>query len=181
MLIGLCGAMRAGKSTAAEQLVKEHGFHRLRFAGPLKDMMKCLGLTQAEIDGDLKETPCAKLGGKTPRHAMQTLGTEWGRNLIWNELWTDALRRTAEMALACGADVVVDDLRFPNEVKLIKELGGHVICIERIGTGGVAHSSEQQMLSPDITIQNNSSVRDLNNYIDFVVNNFHSPSREAAL
>jgi hypothetical protein len=174
MLIGLCGAMKAGKSTAAEHLVEAHGFFRMRFAGPLKEMLKCLGLTQAEIDGDLKETPCAKLGGKTPRHAMQTLGTEWGRNLIWGDLWTDALRRSVEVAMACGGDVVIDDVRFPNEVKMIEELGGHVICIERIGTGGVGHASEQQLLNPGITIQNNSSIRDLHNYIDFVVNNFTS-------
>ena len=43
-------------------------------------MLYQLGLGEAHIEGALKEVPCELLGGKTPRYAMQTLGTEWGRD-----------------------------------------------------------------------------------------------------
>jgi putative protein kinase ArgK-like GTPase of G3E family len=78
-IIGLTGLMGSGKSLAAQEL-ERIGFTRTRFAGSLKDMMRVLGLTEEEIEGNLKETACALLGGKTPRYAMQTIGTEWGRS-----------------------------------------------------------------------------------------------------
>jgi hypothetical protein len=51
-------------------------WRQVKFAGPLKSMCMALGLTEAHIEGHLKEVPCELLCGQTPRHAMQTLGTE---------------------------------------------------------------------------------------------------------
>src|SRR6516164_9279263 len=88
-VVGFAGRMHSGKTTAALELIR-YGFVRVRFAGPLKSMLHALGLTPAELDGDLKEQPCALLGGVTPRHAQQTLGTEWGRACITPEVWVNA-------------------------------------------------------------------------------------------
>ena len=90
MIIGLTGLAGSGETTVARHLMGMHGFVRHRMAEPLKSMLKALGLTEQQIDGDLKEVPCELLGGKTPRHAMQTLGTEWGRDLISQNLWVKA-------------------------------------------------------------------------------------------
>ena len=100
---------------AVGHLVAKHGFVRVRFADPLKAMMRQLGPGEREIDGDLKEVPSAILGGQTPRYAMQHLGTEWGRNLIHPDLWVMAWK---ERAKQCER-VVADDCRFPNEVQNI--------------------------------------------------------------
>ena len=81
-LIGFCGAAGAGKTHAATLLARDWGYSRVRFAGPLKAMLHALGLTEADTDGAAKDQPADLLGGRTPRHAMQTLGTEWGRALI---------------------------------------------------------------------------------------------------
>jgi hypothetical protein len=78
-LIALTGYAGSGKSTLADILACEHGFTVVKFAGPLKAMLRALGLDEREIEGDLKEQPCQLLAGHTPRRAMQTLGTEWGR------------------------------------------------------------------------------------------------------
>src|SRR5262245_6513313 len=91
-IIGLTGKLKSGKTEAALHLCKK-GFTRVRFAGPLKNMMTCLQLTDAEIEGMLKEQPCDLLCGKTPRYAMQTIGTEWGRALIGEDLWVNAWKR----------------------------------------------------------------------------------------
>lgn len=155
VLIAFTGLAGAGKSTAALHLVETHGFHRVRFAGPLKAMMAALGLSQREIDGDLKEQPCALLGDQTPRHAMQTLGTEWGRKLIVSDLWIRAWQAAMD-ALPPGAPVVVDDCRFPNEAEAVRAAGGVIVRIERPGAGTTSvHESEQHQL-PTMSVLNNA-------------------------
>ncbi|WP_174875205.1 deoxynucleotide monophosphate kinase [Vogesella oryzae] len=140
-IVVLAGVAGSGKSTIAAELVK-HGYQVVKFAGLLKDMIRALGLTDAEIEGDLKEKPCALLGGQTPRHAMQTLGTEWGRELIARDIWVNAWRRKVEAVLASGGRVVVDDCRFPNELNAALALGGVAVRLVRDGAGTVAHASE---------------------------------------
>ena len=92
MIIGFCGPIGAGKSTAAKHLVNAMGFKRLPFAGTLKAMGRAFGLTDEEVDGDRKTIPSPLLAGKTPREFMQLLGTEFGRNLIDKGLktWIEA-------------------------------------------------------------------------------------------
>ncbi len=157
-ILALTGLAGSGKSTAAAHLVNAHGFARVRFAGPLKDMMRALGLTDAEIDGDRKELPCALLGGKTPRHAMQTVGTEWGRNLIDPDLWIRAWQ-AAVARLPAGQPVVVDDCRFPNEAAAVRAAGGALVRIERTAGGTISlHSSEGQDLGEAIRVRNDGPI-----------------------
>ena len=142
-LIGFAGRAGCGKSFAAKTLARQAGFVLTRFADPLKDMLRCLGLGDAEVDGDLKETSSPLLCGKTPRWAMQSIGTEWGRTLIGPSLWTDAWARRADAVLARGGAVVVDDVRFQNEVDLVRARGGLVVWINRGAAVAVpAHVSE---------------------------------------
>ena len=56
-------APQSGKSTVAEHLEARHGFETVKFAGPLKDMIRCLlfdhcgishAMTERYVDGDLK-------------------------------------------------------------------------------------------------------------------------------
>jgi hypothetical protein len=156
-LIAFTGLAGSGKSTAAAHLVNRHGFTRLRFAGPLKAMLAALGCTAAEIDGDRKEVPCALLGGKTPRHAMQTLGSEWGRDLIASDLWIRAFN-AALVKVPTGAPVVVDDCRFPNEAEAITAAGGVMVRIDRpgAGAGAAGHKSEGNALPAAATLLNNA-------------------------
>lgn len=156
MIIGLAGKIGCGKSTVADFLEREHGFHRHRMAGPLKDMMRCLGLTERHIEGDLKEVPCDLLGGKTPRFAMQTIGTDWGRDIVCQDIWTNAWRTT----LPAG-DVVCEDVRFPNEAETVRMAGGVVIRICRGDDKDVKHVSELQSFDTDYVLQNDGSVEDI--------------------
>lgn len=163
-IIAFTGLAGSGKSTAAQWLVERQHYERVRFAGPLKDMMLALGLDRQQVDGSIqaKETPCDLLCGKTPRFAMQTIGTEWGRKLIGEEVWTNAWRAAVDR-LPKRVPVVVDDMRYPNEAAAVTALGGFVIRIEREGAGsivGAAHSSETEVDSiPAIAaIKNDSSL-----------------------
>lgn len=155
-LVGFAGLIGSGKTTAAIYLIAEHRFVNVKFAGPLKDMCKALGLTDDEINGPLKEQPCALLDGKTPRWAQQSLGTEWGRNCISPNLWTNAWqRRLAQMG---DINVCCDDVRFPNEAALIRELGGQVIMVVREGQKQGEHVSERFDFEPDLIIYNNGTI-----------------------
>lgn len=171
-VIGLAGAAGAGKSTVALRLKSEWGAHRVPFAGALKEMLQVLlerqgcGLATAirMVAGDLKEVPTDLLGGASPRHAMQTLGTEWGRALapdFWVGVWRRSIERTALEASADGETILVvaDDVRFPEEAAAIRALGGLVVRIDRPGAGlagaAGAHPSETTDIgNPDQVIVN---------------------------
>ncbi len=179
-LIGLAGLAGSGKSTAAKCLVEQYRFERYRMAGPLKAMARSFGLTAQQIDGDQKEVPIEWLDGVTPRHIMQTLGTEWGRNLIHRDLWTRIAERNIKVHLEApksdgifpGSDVVIDDIRFENEVEMIHRLGGKVYRI--VGRPPslftvAQHISEAQAFDVDGTIENNGSIEDLWREVDRIV------------
>lgn len=156
-LIGITGRAGVGKSTAAKYLVQDKGFICVPFAAPLKKMLRSIGLTDRETDGDLKEQPCDILLGQTPRKALQYLGTEWGRELIHPELWIELWRREAQRLLAAGHGVVADDCRFPNEAAILRKLGGKIIGIrndEALDPDVAAHASESHNIEPDAKILN---------------------------
>lgn len=176
-IIALTGLAGSGKSTAAMHMVEHHGFHRVRFAGPLKDMMRALGLTEREIEGDRKEVPCDLLGGKTPRYAMQTIGTEWGRRLVHPDLWVRAWQKAVD-ALPAGVPVVVDDCRFPNEAAAVCAAGGVLVRVRRpgAGKGAAGHSSEGQDLGRmALTLENTGTPEDLFYRVDVAVRSITGP------
>lgn len=165
-VIGMNGYAGSGKSTAARILVSRFGFVEMKFAKWLKDMLRALGLTDREIEGDLKEVPNPILGGQTPRYAMQMLGTEWGRKLIHDNLWVGLAQYAVSQAEQSGLKrIVFSDCRYPNEARLIQHtLGGSVWRLVRPQGGEVgAHSSEriQSEIRPDLIIDNSGTVDDL--------------------
>ena len=93
------------------------------------------------IDGDLKETPSRFLNGRTPRHAMQTLG-DWGREEMHRDFWLDS----AMDRLDAVGDAVITDVRYPNEAMRVRGAGIPLFRIERPDlAGGDTHSSETQI------------------------------------
>ncbi|RWO20632.1 deoxynucleotide monophosphate kinase [Mesorhizobium sp.] len=166
LVVAISGVAGSGKSTAAQHLVDIHGYTRVRFAGPLKDMMTALGFTKDDTDGEAKERPHELLCGKTRRHAMQTLGTEWGRKCIGEDFWVGLWRRAADDVIASGGRVVVDDCRFPNEAVTVRRIGGDIYRI--VGRGGLVggHESERMDFIPDVVIENTSDILALWSKVD---------------
>jgi hypothetical protein len=131
--VALVGSSGSGKSTAAHHLVSRHEFVRVRFAQPLKDMLIALGLSLEDVDGstDHRAKPHDLLCGRSPRHALQTLGTEW-RDMIDKRLWSNITEARIKQLIASGVSkIVVDDLRFPHELDMLARLGATVIAIRR--------------------------------------------------
>ena len=125
-LIGFTGYKGSGKTTAALHLT-ELGWYRESFATGIKDMLRAIGVDEHALT-EGKEKECKILCGETPRRAMQTLGTEWGRVAIHPDIWVEAMRFRLK-DLHHATRVVIDDVRFPNEVKFIQEIGGIIIHI----------------------------------------------------
>lgn len=169
-LIGITGRKYHGKDTVAQEVARQN-YAIVRFADPLKAMLRAFyethGVTSAVIDrkleGDLKEHPCPLLRGKTPRYAMQTLGDEWGRQLIAKDLWTESHACRSEQF----EKVVVPDVRYENEVAEIKRRGGvvwRVDASQRVGSNDLSgHASEMTVdrLVVDVEIDNNGSAFEL--------------------
>jgi hypothetical protein len=133
-IIGFSGRKQSGKSSASAHLT-HNGFIQLSFADTLKDMLRVLlhqlGFSSYSIETLLTKDKevVIKCLGKSPRQLMQSLGTDWGRDRVIDDLWLQATRhKIGEMR---PLPLVFDDVRFDNEARLIRELGGLIINIDR--------------------------------------------------
>jgi hypothetical protein len=159
-LIAFTGVISSGKSTATEALLSlpEKPYIKMAFADPLKSMVAFL-----TSETDKTATPW-ELCGKSVREAYQTLGTEWGRNMIGQDIWLRAMEIRIKQARTRGVwSIVVDDCRFDNEAALLRRLGARIIQVVRPGYERGLHSSEAG-IDPrfiDYTLVNNGSVEEI--------------------
>lgn len=181
LVIGLCGRKRVGKDSIANHLADTYGFTQTSFAAPIKAglvaMLKDYSYVTPDIfeRADLKEKPipCLGDGTITPRHLMVTLGTEWGRDQVANDLWTRGLLlRLPRLFMRGHRLVVVSDVRFRNEALALQNDGAVLWHITRPGFGSDnTHRSEQETLDDLCTehIQNDGTLQDLRARVDNAV------------
>ncbi len=170
-VVGVCGPLHSGKTAVALRLKEKHEFTRTRIADRLKRMLHAMGIPWEYIDGDKKHEPLEILGGRTSRYAMQKLGSEWGRHLIHSDVWVFAWQAELwDLHLQTNYktyDIVVDDLRFPNEAVAIKGLNGTIIRVNRPGhEHDQSHESEAHVLDADIVIENDGTLDELHVKVD---------------
>jgi hypothetical protein len=170
-IIGLMGYARTGKDEVGRALTEEFGFRRVSFADTIRAALYVLNplvvvpawtstiTVQQAVDAHgwewAKSLPMV-------RQLLQRLGTDVGRNMLAEDLWVDAAFSRLK-ARDFGA-VVITDVRFPNEVRAIRRMGGHVIRVERPGYGPLnKHSSETALdgVGADYTIVNDGTLADL--------------------
>lgn len=134
-LIGLYSpAPQSGKSLAASVLAR-HNHRLMSFAEPIKRMgaefFISLGYEKDEAVALVwahKERIVPEIN-TTPRHVLQTLGTQWGRDCINQSIWLDCMKYRIAKEKDWG--VVIDDVRFLNEAEMIKSMGGEMWKIIR--------------------------------------------------
>ena len=162
-ILGIYGPQQAGKSEAAKAIATLPRWHRLSFAQPLYDMMSALlGEDARKLD---KAASHPFLCGKTLRHALQSLGTEWGRGMVGKTIWLDVMEGALRYHHAAGsAGVVIDDLRFMNEYQFLRDRGATILRIEREGclipTLNQGHASEMDWCDfrPDLVLRNDTNI-----------------------
>jgi hypothetical protein len=106
----------------------------------------------------------------SPREVYQKVGTEVMRENHLDSFWIDYLQQYDLSTTIVG----VPDVRFENEVKIIRKLGGQITHLERPNVVSVAnHSSENgvSIIEDDIIIVNEGSLEDFREKAVFFYNN----------
>ncbi len=155
-LIGLAGAATCGKNTLADYITREHGHVQEAFAMPIKKAIaSMLGVPVSVVERGKEEGVGPAFIDKTYRELLQTLGTEWGRDLVDENFWNKLLKNKLE--IHSDSRIVITDVRFNNEAQMIREMGGVVIYIKRNEAEGhnMTHASE-----------NSLSVENIDYYLD---------------
>jgi len=132
VIIGLWGYSGSGKDYVADHIIKdfpEYKFQKVYFADHMKrvasDMLGVPLETMYSQEG--KQTKIDWLDGMTIRTFLQKFGTDAVRNNIHQDFWPRALMS----GLKEDDNVIIPDMRFPNERKAIDEAGGFTCGVAR--------------------------------------------------
>jgi hypothetical protein len=141
MIIGFVGFIGSGKDTAADYLVNFHEFRRDSFANTLKDAVAAVfGWDRTLLEGRTKEarewreqvdewwSTRLNMPKLTPRWVLQNWGTEVCRNGFHDDIWIASLENKMRKT---NDNIVISDVRFPNEIKAIHNAGGIVVRVKR--------------------------------------------------
>ena len=207
MIISMCGNAGSGKDTSAAFLVKNHRFVQISLADKIKQICKDVfdfseeqlwGSSSKRNEPDERYLQWTAVvphrltesglrvyhDGRvpqylTPRHALQQLGTEWGR-ACYKNVWVDNTMRTAHKLLSKDPNiqyvyspytglsyiprramvptdpsgVVISDVRFYNELCAVRNAGGKVIRLTRATSlvdGQQLHESELELNTIPLT------------------------------
>lgn len=164
IIIGITGKARSGKDTFGDLLGMELQTKEplattvgAALAYPIKmavaAMLDCCGI---DVNKYPKEKTIPEVGA-SPRELYQTLGTEWGRELLGEDVWFDLLVSRVQFSSYTPKYVVVTDVRFDNEAMRCH----YVIKIERDEVEKVAeHVSEAGVDDKYIsmTVSNNGTL-----------------------
>jgi hypothetical protein len=172
-LYGFTGKAGSGKDTSAQWLVDNEGYSTYALARRLKAMLHVgLGLDPADYVTPAQKNAVIPWLGCSYRHCAQTLGTEWGRKLIKQDLWTTLARPDIEGLINVHGGVAITDVRFEDEAAFIREMGGVISHIVRqqesaLSSAAQAHDSEKGIAvhQEDEVIVNAGSVDDLHRRI----------------
>jgi hypothetical protein len=143
MLIGMVGFLGSGKGSVSDILVKKYAYHKFAFADALKDTVSVMfDWPRHLLEGDTDESRIFRetvdpfwderlfdtLGKSvTPRYILQLMGTEAGRDVFGEDIWVSTL----EKRISGIENVVISDVRFPNEIEFIRKMHGMVIRVAR--------------------------------------------------
>ena len=179
MIIGISGKAGSGKDTAANMLevlyanpdISYEDFANKRyknfadiqivhFADSLKETAQVL-FRIGEWETNTQEGKKTTINwiGKTVRELLQGIG-QGLRDAIDPNLWVKILFANTEG----WSNYIIADVRYPNEIKAIKERNGILLRIDRKGAGAGNHSSETALddyKEWDVHIENNNSIEDL--------------------
>ena len=158
-----------GKTTAARFLMDNLGYTKVSFAAPLRFMIERLlhsaGYTYNEIQWFLNEGKEQNIEviGASYRKAARTLGTEWGRNLIHADIWVNIVE---QKIIHTEVPVCIDDLRFPNELELLRRHDFALVKLVRDVSRPDGDNHDSDVLLRDFdgwdhVIENNGTLEEL--------------------
>jgi hypothetical protein len=180
IIIGITGKKRHGKDTLGDLLISKKNFIKFAFADPLKLACKeIFNFSDEQLYGNDKEIE-DDFWKITPRQILQYVGTELFRNQIGNilpetkeNIWIKVMEKKVESSKE--DKIVITDVRFPNEVEMVKKLGGIVIKVVRPSLSIQEHSEHISeaidQLDVDFTVINDKTPEDLYNAVIKIIEN----------
>lgn len=155
MRLAFSGKRRRGKTTAADYLVRHHKFVKLSFAEILKLQAKELfDFTDEQLNSDAKDKPFRKYDW-TPRDFL----IKYGQFMRYFDQDYWATKLVVKAASLEDSSIVVDDLRFKNEAKILKAMGFKLVRIERY--------KKDLDITYDPNVDGDVSETDLDDFADF--------------
>lgn len=137
MIIGLIGLIGSGKGTVGDMLI-EQGYQHQSFATPLKDACASIfNWDRQMLEGDTLQSRSWReqadpwwskrlnIPEFTPRLALQLVGTDVFRNHFHQDIWILSMKSRLQ------GNIVITDARFPNEVNMIRNVGGVIVRVKR--------------------------------------------------
>lgn len=184
MLIGLNGFLGSGKDTVYQRIsvlelpddLRDYQVERISFADKLKLSAAATlgivpyksGMTEAEVialvnkikdDGEFVVTAGDIRLVNNGRQWLQWYGTEAHRDVFGDNFWVD--QALPEDYWHAGRVVCVTDVRFPNEIARVKQLGGqiwHIAGIDDSSSG--THVSEIRIDDDLVDVHIANNIRD---------------------
>lgn len=171
---GLHGFAQSGKDTVAGML-KIYGYEQVVLAQPILDALVALNAPVAHDShgrvfrfAEVLEAEGYEGAKKTVefRRQMQVFGTEIGRDMLSRALglpssiWIEIARNK----ISGSGKYAISDVRFLDEVDLVRQSGGVLIKVKRPGYGPVNdHKSDAGLPDElfDIIIDNDGTLEDL--------------------
>ena len=181
MIIGLSGKIGSGKSTVAD-IFEMNGFYLDSFAKSVKDVSNSIfGFDRSRLEGitkedrEWREKPDERYSilfnkSFSPRDSLILIGTTLGRNQIHQDIWVETVFNRYNSSH--NQNLVITDVRFPNEYNAIKKRGGILIRIERHNTYRIEHESETSLDTYpfDYVIENNGTIEELKEKVKKIIN-----------
>jgi len=146
-IIGVCGLIGSGKGSVADILVGNHNFQKVSFADSLKDMVaNVFNWPRHLLEGDTKESrewreqvdqwwsTRLDIENLTPRWVLQYWGTDVCRVNFHEDIWIASVENKLSKIVNSPFEynnIVIPDTRFPNEINMIRKLGGEVWGVRR--------------------------------------------------
>lgn len=164
MFVGIVGYSKSGKSVISRELNNLWGFKQVNFADSLKRGLSISLRVPLEwfIEPSEKEKEREEFYGASARQVMQKIGTEGFRNLIGQEVWVDVWERYLAEITPVPTRVVVDDIRFLEELSRLRSLNAKVIGVVRPNIIPMSHESERNIKNllclTDYTLKNDKSL-----------------------
>lgn len=173
-IIGITGLARSGKDTVADLLISTMGGYTYSFANPIRAMLNAgLGIDMNDPYWQKRKEEKLPQFGKSPREMMQTLGTEWGRDCVSDDIW---LVMANIKLMKHGIGMIIPDVRFENEATWIRERNGTVLHVTRKSIEAVApHSSEGgiKAIPGEIFVTNDGTLQDLQVQVQSIVDGWN--------
>jgi len=162
-LIGIHGLAHSGKDKVGKYLLGEleADWKRGAFADIIKDMLAVMGIDCSDESKDTVdpyyEAPVRKL--------MQTLGSDWGRDMIDEDIWIKAFKKANP-----SGNFIMTDVRRENEAAFVRENG---VLIHLTGRGGIDGSCKSEggieVKEEDIVLDNLGSLESLQSQLKLFI------------